>query len=46
MWDHFDSTALIDEGTVPWGDLVLFVVMAAVGWVGALVAFRRRDLAA
>jgi ABC-2 type transport system permease protein len=46
MWDHFDSTALIDEGTVPWGDLVLFVVMAVAGWIGALVAFRRRDLAA
>lgn len=46
MWDHFDSTALIDDGSIPWGDLLLFVVMAAGGWIGAIVAFRRRDLAA
>jgi ABC-2 type transport system permease protein len=46
MWNHFDSTALIDEGSMPWGDLALFVIMAAGGWIGAIVAFRRRDLAA
>ena len=46
MWDHFDSTALIDDGAIPWADLALFVVMAAAGWTGAIWAFRRRDLAA
>jgi ABC-2 type transport system permease protein len=45
-WDHFETKALIDEGTMPWGDLVLFAVVAVVGWGGALAAFRRRDLAA
>jgi hypothetical protein len=45
-WDHFRTRLLIDEGTIPWADLALFTVIAVGGWVGALVAFRRRDLAA
>jgi ABC-type transport system involved in multi-copper enzyme maturation permease subunit len=45
-WDHFPTTAVIDEGLVPWGDLALFTAIAAAGWVGALWAFRGRDLAA
>lgn len=45
-WDHFRTTALIDDGRFPAGDLALFGVIAVAGWAGALVAFRRRDLAA
>ena len=45
-WDHFRTTALIDGGVVPVGDLVLFAVVAIAGWLGAVWAFRGRDLAA
>jgi ABC-2 type transport system permease protein len=45
-WNHFGTTALIDEGTIPWGDFALFAVVAVGGWIAALWAFRRRDLAA
>jgi ABC-2 type transport system permease protein len=45
-WGHFNTTALIDTGTLPAGDLALFAVIAVGGWVAAVVAFRRRNLAA
>ena len=45
-WDHFRTTELIDDGIVPAGDMALFALVAVAGWLGALVAFRRRDLAA
>jgi ABC-type transport system involved in multi-copper enzyme maturation permease subunit len=45
-WDHFKTTTLIDGGVVPVGDALLFAAVALVGWVGALWAFRSRDLAA
>ena len=45
-WDHFRTTALIDEGVAPVGDLALFAIVALGGWIAALWAFRRRDLAA
>ena len=45
-WDHFKTTALIDDGVVPAGDLALFAGIAVAGWLAALWAFRRRDLAA
>jgi ABC-2 type transport system permease protein len=45
-WNHFPTTSLIDEGTIPWGDLTLFSVVAVGSWAAALWAFRRRDLAA
>jgi ABC-2 type transport system permease protein len=45
-WTHFGTTAIIDQGVFPIGDAVLFTVIALAGWAGALVAFRRRDLAA
>ncbi len=45
-WDHFPTTAVVDLGQVPAGDLALFATVALGGWLGALVAFRRRDLAA
>jgi ABC-2 type transport system permease protein len=45
-WAHVPALALIDQGTVPWGDLALFALIAVGGWAAALVAFRRRDLAA
>ncbi len=45
-WDHFRTTELIDGGTLPLGDFALFAGIALAGWLGALWAFRRRDLAA
>lgn len=45
-WDHFRTQDLIDAGILPLGDAALFFAVAAAGWIGALVAFRRRDLAA
>jgi ABC-2 type transport system permease protein len=45
-WDHFRTTALIDDGVVPWGDMALFAGVAAAAWAAAVVVFRRRDLAA
>lgn len=45
-WDHFRTTALIDDRVVPVFDYALFVVIAVGGWLAALWAFRRRDLAA
>jgi ABC-2 type transport system permease protein len=45
-WGHFDTTTLIDKGTLPVDDLALFAVIALAGWTAALLLFRRRDLAA
>jgi beta-exotoxin I transport system permease protein len=45
-WNHYGTTALIDKGVFPIGDFALFAAIAIAGWLGALVAFRRRDLAA
>ncbi len=45
-WNHYPTTALIDEGRFPLGDLALFGAIAVGGWGAALWAFRRRDLAA
>jgi len=45
-WNHFPTRELIDDGVLPIGDLLLFAVIAVGTWVAALVAFRRRDLAA
>ena len=44
-WNHFGTTALIDSGTIPWGDIALFGLIAVGSWIAALWAFRRRDLA-
>ncbi len=45
-WSHFGTTAIIDDGVFPIGDLALFAAIAVAGWGVALWAFRRRDLAA
>ena len=45
-WNHFPTTAVIDDGLIPVGDLAIFTGIAVGGWVAALWAFRRRDLAA
>jgi ABC-2 type transport system permease protein len=46
LWDHFRTTEVIDSAAFPFGDALLFVAMATIGWAGALIVFRRRDLAA
>ena len=43
---YFDLKPLIDTGVYPAGDTAIYVVVALGGWLLALVAFRRRDLAA
>jgi ABC-2 type transport system permease protein len=43
---YFSLKALIDTGTYPVGDSLLYLAVAAGGWLLALWAFRRRDLAA
>lgn len=43
---YFDLKGLIDSGTYPIGDSLLYLAIAAAGWLLALVAFRRRDLVA
>jgi ABC-2 type transport system permease protein len=43
---YFDTTAIIDEGLIPWSDIAVHTVAALVAWVLALALFRRRDLAA
>jgi ABC-2 type transport system permease protein len=40
------TTQLIDAGTVPWASVAVFAIVAAVGWLGAALVFRRRDLLA
>ena len=45
-WNHLRTTEVIDNGTFPIGDLALFTGVAVAGWLAALWAFRRRDLAA
>ena len=45
-WHYFETTALIDDGTIPGPGLALFALFAIGGWLGALWAFRGRDLAA
>ncbi|MGZ6271325.1 MAG: ABC transporter permease subunit [Candidatus Limnocylindrales bacterium] len=43
---YFRTTPIIDHGLVPVGELGLFAIIGALGWALAVVAFRRRDLAA
>ncbi|NJD29427.1 MAG: hypothetical protein FIA92_14175 [Chloroflexi bacterium] len=43
---HFDTTAIIDGGVMPLGDLALFSAVAIICWAAAVWAFGRRDLAA
>lgn len=42
---YFNLRDLIDSGTYPLGDSLLYAAVAVGGWLIALVAFRRRDLA-
>ncbi len=43
---YFDLKPLIDAGAYPFGDSAIYLTVAIVGWLVALLAFRRRDLAA
>ena len=43
---HFQTLGIIDRGTFPTGDFLLFVVVATIGWLAALFLFRDRDLVA
>lgn len=46
LFGHFATGPVIDRGEFPAGDIALFVAIAAITWIAALAAFRRRDLAA
>lgn len=43
---YLTVTDLIDTGEVPWSSIAVFGVVAAAGWVGSVLVFRRRDLLA
>jgi hypothetical protein len=43
---YFQPTKLIDEGVVPWAEMLVFTAVAVGGWLLAVVTFRARDLAA
>jgi ABC-2 type transport system permease protein len=43
---HLQTRPIIDSGTFPIGDFLLFVVVATAAWGASLLLFRRRDLAA
>lgn len=45
-WNHFPTTAVIDDGMIPIGDLALFAGIALGGWLGGIWVFQGRDLAA
>lgn len=44
-WGYFDTTATIDQGVIAWGDVGVFVAVAATCWGAAVALFVRRDLA-
>jgi ABC-2 type transport system permease protein len=46
VFRYFDLKELISAGTYPVADTLVFAVVGLVGWALAVVAFRRRDLAA
>jgi hypothetical protein len=46
VFHHFDLKPLIDSGTYPLADSLLFLAVAVGGWLVALPLFRRRDLVA
>jgi len=46
LFHYFDTTAIIDDGAMPWVDIAVHAVVAVVTWALALALFRRRDLAA
>jgi ABC-type transport system involved in multi-copper enzyme maturation permease subunit len=43
---YFQPTLIIDDGTLPIGEVGLYALVAVIGWSASLLAFRRRDLAA
>lgn len=43
---YFDSTSIVDAGTIRWEDVAVFVLVAVASWLLSLWVFRRRDLLA
>lgn len=46
VFHYFDLRPVIDSGTYPTADSLLYLAFAIGGWILALIVFRRRDLAA
>lgn len=46
VFSYFDTRELIGKGALDWGDVGVFVVIAAGCWIAAVALFGRRDLAA
>lgn len=44
-FNYFSTGAIIDNPALPATEIVLFAAIAVIGWVLALILFRRRDLA-
>jgi ABC-2 type transport system permease protein len=45
-FDYLYPTPIIDQGTFPVGEALLFAGIAVAGWIAAAWVFRRRDLVA
>ena len=46
IFGYFPTKELVSSGTLPLGDTAVLVGAAAASWIGAIVLFGRRDLAA
>lgn len=46
VFHYFDLKDVVNRGAYPTGDSLIFLVVAAVGWLAAIVLFRRRNLSA
>jgi len=46
LFRYLDTTEIISDGTVPWGDLAVLAAVALAGWGLATWRFRTRDLLA
>jgi len=44
VFRYFYPTPVLDQGSVPAGDLAVFALVAVACWAGAVWLFRRRDL--
>jgi ABC-2 type transport system permease protein len=44
VFHYFSPTPVLDQGSVPAGDLAVFAAVAVACWAGAVWLFRRRDL--
>ena len=46
LFQYADPGRIVASGAFPLGDMLVLAGIGVVGWVAAVVLFRRRDLAA